>query len=52
MKIIAWRDKKFFPLKQVSFIMEVYDKVKGFFLFSEGELRALPEFEGKNARTF
>ena len=32
--------------------MEVYDKVKGFFLFSEGELRALLEFEGKNFRTF
>jgi hypothetical protein len=32
--------------------MEVNDKVKGFFLFSEEELGALPEFEGKNFRTF
>jgi hypothetical protein len=39
-------------LKQVSFIMEVYDKVKGFFLFSEGELGALPEIAGKNIRTY
>ena len=49
MKIIAWRDKILFPLNQISFIMEVYDKVKGFFLFSEGGLRDLgTEFERKN----
>jgi hypothetical protein len=32
--------------------MEVYGKVKGFFLFSEGRLGAWPEFKGKNVRAF
>jgi hypothetical protein len=32
--------------------MEVYDKVKGFFSLSAGELRALTEFEGKKTGTF